>query len=53
MKVNKIYDLKYNTQILKTACHLYTLREPVKQEILQGVFYAIKYIFNKKSKEKA
>ena len=53
MKVNKIYDLKYNMQILKTACHLYALREPVKQGILQGVFYATKYIFNKKSKEKA
>lgn len=53
MKVNKIYDLKYNMQILKTACHLYALREPVKQEIFQGVFYAIKYIFNKKNKEKA
>lgn len=52
MKVNKIYDLKYNMQILKTACHLYALRQPVKQEILQGIFYAIKYIFNKKSKEK-
>ena len=52
MKVNKIYDLKYNTQKLKTACHLYALREPVKQEIFQGVFYAIKYILNKKSKEK-
>lgn len=53
MKVNKIYDLKYNMQILKTACHLYALRESVKQKILQGVFYAIKYIFNKKDKEKA
>ena len=52
MKVNKIYNLKYNMQKLKTACLLYALREPVKQEIFQGVFYAIKYIFNKKSKEK-
>lgn len=52
MKVNKIRGLKYSMQILKTACHLYALREPVKQEIFQGVFYAIKYIFNKKSKEK-
>lgn len=52
MKVNKIYNLKYNMQKLKTACHLYALREPVKQEILQGVFYTIKYIFNRKSKEK-
>ena len=52
MKVNKIYNLKYNMQKLKTACHLYALRQPVKQEILQGIFYAIKYIFNKKSKEK-
>lgn len=52
MKVNEIYDLKYNMQILKTACYLYALREPVKQEIFQGVFYATKYIFNKKSKEK-
>lgn len=52
MKLNKIYNLKYNMQKLKTACHLYALREPVKQEIFQGVFYAIKYIFNKKSKEK-
>ena len=53
MKVNKIYNLKYNMQKLKTACHLYALREPVKQKILQGVLYAIKYIFNKKYKEKA
>lgn len=53
MKVNKIYNLKCSMQILKTACHLYALREPVKQEIFQGVFYAIKYIFNKKNKEKA
>lgn len=53
MKVNKIYNLKYNMQILKTACHLYALKEPVKREILQGIFYVTKYIFNKKSKEKA
>ena len=53
MKVKKIYALIYNTQISKIECYLYALREPAKQEILQGVFFAIKYIFNKKSKEKA